>query len=426
MQRSTYSISDRSAKVIADTIMTTHARSTVQASEREDLMTEQFKRQEHKRLVTRADQHHMSRRNLAGVDTNLRRRQTPDLTKTIRMMDEFLGREEHRKASMLERCRKMPKPAKRPYSQVLCGSHSAVGSWTSKCIEQYNLAGCDGQPQPRLRRRRSSRGFSETMPLQRHSVPLPILKQPTAFGNTTRGFERGTWSQIKSRTASTFVAAKRVMACGNLEFQFEKLASRTGFTARKIVQLFHVYTTVSQKQQPGSEGLALAFGITQEVLFRIVDVVSTSPDSLARKSFAQFVLRLRFYVNASRKQQAKIMFKILDESGDSLISRMELLRFFVGGMQGSKEDKKLISVTVNEIMELVDSDGSGEISHFEFFTNVSSDDQIWWLFSNISPVTNFLEALGLIEGTSESRSTRAMGARQLFQTLLTTLSDQSS
>merc|ERR1740130_797124 len=114
--RSTYPISERSARVITDSVFSTHSCLIKAVEETDLLVTHHLKQQEQLRLVTRADQQYTSKRNLNGVDSNLRRARThtPDLQKTIRMMDRFIGREEERKAARNDQLSRIPKPSVRP------------------------------------------------------------------------------------------------------------------------------------------------------------------------------------------------------------------------------------------------------------------------------------------------------------------------
>ena len=169
--------------------------SLIKAVEETDLLvTHHLKQQEQLRLVTRADQQYTSKRNLNGVDSNLRRARThtPDLQKTIRMMDRFIGREEERKAARNDQLSRIPKPSVRPYSQVLQGRHSNIGSWTSKCIARLDLSSETPQPGGRVHQRR---GLGHTMPIGRLTVPLPVLHQPVM---PQKGFNHETWKQINT------------------------------------------------------------------------------------------------------------------------------------------------------------------------------------------------------------------------------------
>lgn len=412
--RSTYPISERSARVITDSVFSTHSCLIKVVEETDLLVTHHLKQQEQLRLVTRADQLYTSKRNgKVGVDSNLRRARThtPDLQKTIRMMDRFIGREEERKAARNEQFSRIPKPSARPYSQVLQGRHSNIGSWTSKCIARLDGLGSE-TPQPgRVHQRR---GLGHTMPIGRATVPLPVLHQPVM---PQKGFNHETWKQINTYTSSTFIASKRGLARRELEVEFEKLAKKTDWPVRRIAQLHMVYTIVTGKQmEVALEGLTKAFGIVPELLHQIVTVMSTSANGVM--SYAQFIWRLKAYITGSKKQQAKLIFAIVDVSGDEIVSKIELLRFFVGGVEGSKDQKQLCSDTVNEIMRCVDEDGSGDLSISEFLRKITAEAniEVWWLFKTISPITKMIEAMSLVEKSRPN--TRASNARKDCQAVL--------
>jgi len=79
-------------------------------------------------------------------------------------------------------------------------------------------------------------------------------------------------------------------------------------------------------------------------------------------------------------------------SDDHNLSKFELLRFFCGDLR-NKEHKRAMSDVVNELMSLIDEDGSGEVDYDEFIDKVSGDDDVWAMFCAISPFSKMGESI---------------------------------
>jgi len=96
-------------------------------------------------------------------------------------------------------------------------------------------------------------------------------------------------------------------------------------------------------------------------------------------------------------------------SDDHNLSKFELLRFFCGDLR-NKEHKRAMSDVVNELMSLIDEDGSGEVAacqdiialcelvelqvdYDEFIDKVSGDDDVWAMFCAISPFSKMGESI---------------------------------
>jgi len=52
-----------------------------------------------------------------------------------------------------------------------------------------------------------------------------------------------------------------------------------------------------------------------------------------------------------------------------------------------------MSDVVNELMSLIDEDGSGEVDYDEFIDKVSGDDDVWAMFCAISPFSKMGESI---------------------------------
>jgi len=52
-----------------------------------------------------------------------------------------------------------------------------------------------------------------------------------------------------------------------------------------------------------------------------------------------------------------------------------------------------MSDVVNELVSLIDEDGSGEVDYDEFIQKVSNDEDVWAMFCAISPFSKMGEAI---------------------------------
>ena len=114
--------------------------------------------------------------------------------------------------------------------------------------------------------------------------------------------------------------------------------------------------------------------MSSELLARIFCVLDTSSSN--KLSFEEFAEGICLFISGSRKAQAVVLFNLMDVSGDRVVDKLELLRFFVGGLKATRAERRIVSQMVNEIMELVDEDNSGEISMEEFVNTVGNDEEV--------------------------------------------------
>merc|ERR1712070_1153097 len=113
-------------------------------------------------------------------------------------------------------------------------------------------------------------------------------------------------------------------------------------------------------------------------------------------TFDAFCTAALLFKNGSRTEQASVLFKIIDISDDKHLSKFELLKFFCAGIR-EKERKRAMSDVVNELMALIDEDGSGEVDYDEFVDKVTHDDDVWMMFAAISPFTKISEHLNQVK-----------------------------
>jgi len=175
----------------------------------------------------------------------------------------------------------------------------------------------------------------------------------------------------------------------------EMLSSETGFNVKKIKELRRMFRS-AVKRDPGLmvgpfKKVMAAFGIKNErMVGRVFDVL----DEFRAKhlTFEQFVMCIHLFIKGSRIDQAKVLFKMIDESDDRSISRLEMLHFFAGGLT-HRDEKKLVASIVDEMMHMIDEDGSGEVTFDEFVNEVAGDEDVWNCFQSISPLTQLIKAM---------------------------------
>lgn len=204
------------------------------------------------------------------------------------------------------------------------------------------------------------------------------------------------FTDVNTRTIRTLVTKPNATVDKD-ELEAEELAMITGFTVIKVRDLRKIYRA-AVKQTPGLamhsfKRVMKTFGLSDtELLGRIFEILDVSRSK--RLSFRQFIDCIYLFMKGTRDQQAKVLFKMIDVSDDRSISKLEMLRFFAGGTV-MRDEKKLISSIVNEMMTLIDEDGSGEVTFDEFVNKVAHDEEVWECFQSISPLTQLIEAMHL-------------------------------
>lgn len=239
----------------------------------------------------------------------------------------------------------------------------------------------------------------------RHGLePEPHLeKQPRFPPIKTSGPRRSKAScakdkyiDINTRSIRTLVTKQGAVVDLD-QIEAEQLSLETGFRVVKIKELRKIYRAAVKQTaglaQHSFKKVMKTFGLTDsELLGRIFEILDVSRSK--RLSFKQFVDCIYLFMKGTRDQQAKVLFKMIDVSDDRSISKLEMLKFFAGSSP-SRDEKKLVSSIVNEMMCLIDEDGSGEVTFDEFVNKVAYDEEVWECFQSISPLTQLIEAMHL-------------------------------
>lgn len=179
------------------------------------------------------------------------------------------------------------------------------------------------------------------------------------------------------------------------EYEAMLLADQTGFPIRKIKELRRVYRT-AVKRDPGLmqdtfKKVMASFGIKNaSMVGRVFDVLDTQKGR--HLTFGQFVNAIHLFMKGTREEQARVLFKMIDASDDRSISKLEMLHFFAGGLT-MRDEKKLVGSIVSEMMNMIDEDGSGEVTFDEFVNKVANDEEVWVCFQSISPLTQLIKGM---------------------------------
>merc|ERR1719231_131941 len=117
------------------------------------------------------------------------------------------------------------------------------------------------------------------------------------------------------------------------------------------------------------------FGIEDTaILERLYEIFDAGGDK--SMSFEEFCDCMAVFLIGKRNKQAKVLFKMMDITGDGCVSKLEMLRFFAGA-ETRRDKKRILGALVSELMALIDEDGSGEITYEEWVKKVSEDDSVW-------------------------------------------------
>jgi len=174
--------------------------------------------------------------------------------------------------------------------------------------------------------------------------------------------------------------------------EVRNISKRTRMSAKRIEQLHALFLDASKGRRyldlNAFRKMMVSMGQPDKAISdRMFEIYSSSDHSVDRTkllAFERFCLAALLFKNGSRAEQANTLFKIIDVSDDKQLSKFELLKFFCSGMK-DKERKRAMSDVVNELMNLIDVDGSGEVDHQEFVDKVSNDEDVWMMFDAISP-----------------------------------------
>lgn len=101
-----------------------------------------------------------------------------------------------------------------------------------------------------------------------------------------------------------------------------------------------------------------------------------------------------------RVKQAKMIFSMIDESGDGEVNKLELIKFFASNEKEAWR-KRCINELVSEMIFLVDEDQSGQLEAEEFVRKVAHDGDVWEIFEAVSPLSSLMKRLRCVQ-TSEA------------------------
>jgi len=251
------------------------------------------------------------------------------------------------------------------------------------------------------RGKRRSRGGSSAGFLPSIGVPEEVQRVVQSANNS-----KGDYNEPCSlRTYQARLSKSIAPAQDPYEPEVRKLAKCTGLSARKVEDLRQIYLEHSRGRKKidlvSFRKLMCYFGVTsKEVTDRVFEIKEhdnrqlTNHDIAREKSlrFEDFLRIAVLFKQGERTDQAAMLFRIIDVSDDHNLSKFELLRFFCGDLR-NKEHKRAMSDVVNELMSLIDEDGSGEVDYDEFIDKVSGDDDVWAMFCAISPFSKMGESI---------------------------------
>lgn len=98
------------------------------------------------------------------------------------------------------------------------------------------------------------------------------------------------------------------------------------------------------------------------------------------------------FMTGGKKEQADLIFSMIDESGDDQISKVELMRFF-GGNEKVYWRKRIVNELMRDMIETMDTDGSGFIDRDEFIQQIDKDEGMWEIFESLNPLDEFMKRL---------------------------------
>merc|ERR1711865_786548 len=207
---------------------------------------------------------------------------------------------------------------------------------------------------------------------------------------------KGDYNEPRSlRTCKARLGRTIAPAQDPYEPEVRKLAKLTGMSARKVECLRQTYLEHSRGRKKidllSYRKLLAYFGVvSKDVTDRVFEIYDTLREKTNK--FEDFLTFAALFKQGKKHEQAAMLFNVIDVSDDHNLSKFELLRFFCGDLK-NKLHKRAMSDVVNELMSIIDEDGSGEVDFDEFIEKVSHDDDVWDMFCAISPFSKMVEAI---------------------------------
>lgn len=197
------------------------------------------------------------------------------------------------------------------------------------------------------------------------------------------------------RTFEARLSCKVTAAADPYSPEVRRISQNNKMSAKRIEQLHMLFLDASKGRRtldlPSFRKLMASLGQEDRPINdRMFEIYDDDRNKLM--GFETFCTAILNFKTGSRADQANVLFQIIDVSDDKNLSKFELLKFFCAGMK-DKEKKRAMSDVVNELMKLIDEDGSGEVDHGEFVEKVSNDDDVWLIFDAISPFSEVKERL---------------------------------
>jgi len=177
--------------------------------------------------------------------------------------------------------------------------------------------------------------------------------------------------------------------------EVRRISLRCKMSAKRIEELHRVFLAASKGRRtldlPAFRRLMASLGQKARAINdRMFEIYDLKRDK--KMTFEAFCVAVLTFKSGSHAEQASVLFKIIDVSDDRMLSKFELLKFFCSGIS-DKGRKRAMSDVVNELMSLIDEDGSGEVDYEEFVHKVANDDDVWMMFDAISPFSTMKEKL---------------------------------
>jgi len=182
------------------------------------------------------------------------------------------------------------------------------------------------------------------------------------------------------------------------EDSLEAIALYSGFTRLKIEQLRQIFlagasSTTRRINEQAFKKIYTDLGMEEELLTMLFTaLVARGKDTL---DFDTFIFSLKVLVNGTRQEQVLMIFKMIDTSCDRRLTKLELLKFFTSDVS-RRGNKKITAALVDEMMILIDEDGSQEVTLEEFEKSLRKD-AVWTVFNAISPLSHFAMKFTLVD-----------------------------
>jgi len=182
------------------------------------------------------------------------------------------------------------------------------------------------------------------------------------------------------------------------------LGEKTGFTTEQVQHFFEEFDAFAKRRVQNGPPMMdfYHFGklmakhkVTDKRLRTSIFELYDADDS-GLINFEEFLKMLALFKSGTRELQARAVFQLCDIDGDKrtpyhekTLQKFELLRFVSQGLK-DKSDKKMMNGLAKELFELLDRDGSGDVTWDEFSSKVETDNEVWRCLTMLSPFTRHM------------------------------------